>query len=152
MIDAQIARFIEGDVMTIAASRDAAMRAEIARVVGTRHCGAGRWESFVSAAQWPGLVADLGPGAPLALTFVRPADYLAYQIKAETEEVAPAGPDDLACARGYIDRMTNALAALGVGERQIAAWLCGMDVVRIRWRPGAVFLQTPGPAAGSALA
>lgn len=153
MIDDDITGFIEGAVMTILASRDEAMRAEIARAVGTRRVGGtDLFESFVSRAQWPDFAENLAAGAPLALTFVRPADYLAYQIKAQVTGMEPAGDDETAFARGYIRDTGSVLAAFGISARQRAAWLCDRDLLRIRYQALAIFRQTPGPAAGTALA
>lgn len=152
MIDDEIASFIEGEVMTIAAARDSSMRATIARFVGTRrHAGSGLLDGFVSRAQWPGQPASLTAGDPLAVTFCRPRDYLTYQLKGQVAETAPASDEEAAFARGYIARMSAALLRLGVPARQCAAWFCGADLMRIRYEPVAIFLQTPGPAAGTPL-
>lgn len=152
MIEDEIAAFIVGDVMTIAASRDDAMQPSIARLVGTRRlAGTGLLDGFVSSRQWPRFCDNLAISGPLAITFVRPADYLTYQVKARITESGPASAEDVGFARGYIARMSRALQALGVTPHQCAAWFCDGDVVRIRYSPFAVFLQTPGPAAGTAL-
>lgn len=153
MIDDDIAGFIEGSVMTILASRDEAMRAEIARAVGTRRLsGNDLFDSFVSRAQWPDFAQNLAADAPLALTFVRPIDYRAYQIKAQVAGAAPVCEEEATFVRGYIRDMGTDLAALGVSARQRAAWFCDRELLRIRYRPLAIFRQTPGPAAGTALA
>lgn len=152
MIDDELAAFIEGQVMIIASSRNRLMRAAIARLVGTRRlAGSGLLDGFVSRAQWPGLPEDLAAGGPLAVTFCRPQDYLTYQLKGQVKDIAPASDEEAGFARGYIARMSAALQRLGVPARQCAAWFCDADLIRIRYEPVAVFLQTPGPAAGSPL-
>lgn len=152
MIDDELAKFIQSEVMIIAASRDNAMRATIARFVGARCLpGSGLVDSFVSRAQWPGLPQNLTSGGPLAVTFCRPQDYLTYQLKAQARTATPASDEETAFARHYIARMTAYLQRLGVPPRQCAAWFCDQDLLRIRCEPVAVFQQTPGPAAGSPL-
>ncbi|GAB4071400.1 hypothetical protein KHC28_03560 [Ancylobacter sonchi] len=151
MIEAEVATFIEGAVMTILASRDAAMVAAIGRGVGTRRLDAGAFETLVSRAQWPLLLANLETAAPLAITFVRAEDYRCYQIKAEVEALAEAGEEDRARALSYIAAMSARLGALGVPPRPISAWLTERDLVRVAYRPLSLYTQTPGPQAGSRL-
>ncbi|MCB4770825.1 hypothetical protein LGR54_19615 [Ancylobacter sp. Lp-2] len=152
MIEAEVATFIEGAVMTILASRDAAMVAAIGRGVGTRRIDAATFETLVSRAQWPHLLANLQPAAPLAVTFVRAEDYRCYQIKAEVTGLAEAGEEDRARALSYIAAMSARLGALEVPPRPITAWLTDRDLLRIAYRPLALYAQTPGPQAGQRLA
>ncbi|MCS0504117.1 hypothetical protein [Ancylobacter mangrovi] len=151
MIDEQIAGFIEGAVMTILASRDARMRAAIGRAVGTRRAGPSLFETLVSRVQWPELTGNLVPGAPLALTFAGLEDYRCYQVKSVVLEVGAADEDDRRRAASYVAEMTRRLAGVGVAARPAGAWLCEIDLQRVRYRPLAVYDQTPGIHAGRRL-
>lgn len=149
MIGEELLTFLEGPVMTILASRDAAMRPAIGRAVGTRRREGGMLDTMVSRAQWPQLLVNLTEGAPVALTFVRPHDYRSYQLKGFCAGLAPVDEGELAWARAYIAATSKALTALGVTPRQISCWATDIDLMRLRWRPRDLFVQTPGPQAGA---
>lgn len=152
MIDSSIAAFLESAVMTILASRDGDFRPAIGRGVGTR-CPAGGQvlETMVSRAQWPRLVDNLAPGAPIAATFVKVDDYQTYQVKGIVEEIALASEADQALTRVFHRDVRRALSALGVTEGQIAFWLTDIELHRLRYRVSDLFVQTPGPRAGMRL-
>lgn len=152
MIDSAIAEFVEGAVMTILASRDTGCRPAIGRGVGTRRAAGGQLlDTMVSRAQWPELIGNLSPGDPLAVTFVAPDDYRTFQIKGILESVTPASDDELAFTHEYHRDIHRVLTALGVTEGQIGFWLTDADLYRLRYRPTDVFVQTPGPRAGTRL-
>ncbi|MCF4167047.1 hypothetical protein L2U69_15445 [Zavarzinia compransoris] len=152
MVDTAIASFVEGAVMTILASRDGTFQPAIGRGVGTR-CSTDRslFDTMVSRAQWPRLLANLGPGAPLAVTFVKPDDYRTYQVKGIVEALVPADAADRDVTHAYHGRIRPVLAALGVTAGQISFWLTDADLHRLRYRPTDVYVQTPGPRAGTRL-
>ncbi|MFZ2870500.1 hypothetical protein [Zavarzinia sp.] len=152
MIDSAIADFVEGAVMTVLASRNESHHPAIGRGVGTRGAEGGRLlDTMVSRAQWPRLIGNLSPGDPLAATFVAPDDYRTYQVKGVVEMIAPATDDDRAVALAYHRQIHRLLTSLGVTEGQIRFWLTDSDLYRLRYRPTDVFVQTPGPRAGSRL-
>ncbi|PWR24780.1 hypothetical protein [Zavarzinia aquatilis] len=152
MIDNAIAEFVEGAVMTILASRDQGFHPAIGRGVGTRRAADGHLlDTMVSRAQWPDLIANLAPGAPLAVTFVAPDDYRTFQIKGVIEAVTPASDGDRAFTHAYHRDIHRVLTALGVTEGQIGFWLTDADLWCLRYRPTDVFVQTPGPRAGTRL-
>lgn len=145
--------FVQEPVMIILAVKDTAGRPTIARGVGARPSEAGDLvDVFVSRAQWPDLIAGCAAGAPLAVTFCRPANYRTYQIKGPVLETGDIAPDDHALSRRYMEAMRAALIALGVRDRQIDFWITDRDLVRVRFVPSAAFTQTPGPDAGRILA
>ncbi|MCV4593664.1 hypothetical protein OFC51_31950, partial [Escherichia coli] len=84
--------------------------------------------------------------------FVQPDDYLALQIKGTVEDALPAGEDGLVRAGRYVALMTDALSDLGLDPFLIKPWFSDRDLLRLTLRPQAVFVQTPGPQAGRALA
>lgn len=107
---------------------------------------------FVSRAQWPGTLAAMQPNGWMALTLCRPATYETYQLKGRIAEApAPAAEADQAYAEAYIRRTFAHLAELGVGPRQMSAWLSPEGLLRVRFTPEITFAQTPGPGAGRVL-
>lgn len=152
MIDSAIAEFVEGAVMTVLASRDEGHHPAIGRGVGTRRVEGGHLlDTMVSRAQWPRLIGNLSPGDPLAATFVAPDDYRTYQVKGVVETITPATDDDHALALAYHRQIHRLLTSLGVTAGQIGFWLTDRDLYRLRYLPTDVFVQTPGPRAGSRL-
>ncbi|EGF92585.1 hypothetical protein ABI_10220 [Asticcacaulis biprosthecium C19] len=87
----------------------------------------------------------------IAATFTAPADYRSYQIKGQVISVAPAGPDGEARASLYVDAMLKVMTGLGVSREQLSHTFPLAGLVCVRYRPEAVFVQTPGPKAGSAV-
>lgn len=151
MIDAELAAFIEGQVMVVFAAADAAGRPMIGRAAGARCANSGEVDLFVSRARWGEVTDDLRVGSQIAATFSRPANYRTFQIKGVLTVIAPSGPSDLAAAARYIEAMTGSLLALGVLQSQVDQWLACDDMMTLRFRPGAIFAQTPGPGAGARL-
>lgn len=151
MIDDALGAFLEGPVMMVAAARGPDGRAAIARGLGARRNAADGVEMFASRWQWPQALAGLAPGDAVAMTFCRPTDYSAYQVKGELIEVGPAADEDMRVAEAYLREVSAVLVGLGVQPRQIACWLTLKDLVRLAVRPRVAFLQTPGPTAGAAV-
>ncbi len=145
VIDDELADFVASHVMIIVATAGP----QIARAVGARaDHAAGRLDLLVSAWQWPEAVAELGPAGRIAATFARPVDYVSLQVKGIVEDVRPADSDDRARAAGYIAGITGMLVGLGLDPLIIEPWQSDRDLLRLRIRPEAVFVQTPGPQAG----
>ncbi|PKR87328.1 hypothetical protein CXZ10_19965 [Pleomorphomonas diazotrophica] len=152
MLEDDVAAFIAGHVMMIAATRDEAMRAHIGR-----GCGAdfdpdvGDLTLLVSATQWPEFCANARPGAPIAFTVCRPDNYKSLQIKGQIIDVREATADQAERGRRYLEGMLAVMADLGVTRLQLSTVLTNADLVAIRFWPADLFLQTPGPGAGERL-
>lgn len=149
MIEADVASFIEGRVMILIATRNAAHRPMIGRATGARFdAESGRIALLVSASQWPDAVGAARPGLPIAATFVEPATYRAYQIKGPVVDQRPANAVERARGTRYVEDMLRTMGALGVTRLQLSSTLSDRDLVRISFLPRDVFVQTPGPRAG----
>ncbi len=152
-IDAALAEFIDGPVMIVAAVAGPGGMPEIARAAGaTADRAAGRLNLLVSAWAWPEAAAAMVPGARIAVTLARPADYVSLQIKGVVDTTLPATADDAARAGRYVAGMTAALSDLGLDPFLIKPWFSDRDLLHLTLRPQAVFVQTPGPKAGQVLA
>ncbi|WP_445681920.1 hypothetical protein [Radicibacter daui] len=152
LIDAQLADFMEGPVMIVAATRDAALRPTVCRLSGLiATAGEDRFHGLVSASLWPQALANLQPGWPVAVTFANPADYRAFQVKGSVIAVTPATQAEKARAERYVADTYQTLSTLGSSPRQIASWLTIENLHSIAITATAAFRQTPGPGAGLAL-
>jgi hypothetical protein len=150
-IDKELARFISGPVMIIIGTRDSRNRASIAR-------GMGAWavhernfiELNISEWQWPDCAENIRQTGEIAVTFVRPQDYVAYQIKGSAT-VRPAQEEDRQRAKRYMVDVVEMLGSLGVEPDIAAVWTADREVSVINMDVKDIFLQTPGPRAGSAV-
>lgn len=147
-MDAELAAFLCSPVMIIIGTRSEDNQPEIGRAVGAMVEGdAGIVELVVSAWQWPGTIANLREGGPVAVTFARPSDYVSYQVKGRAR-IRPAGARDLECADRYMTAIVEVLSGLGLERRLAAPWVSAADAVVLRLQADAVYVQTPGAKAG----
>lgn len=149
MLEDDVAAFLSGNVMMIAATRDAAMRPHIGR-----GCGAafdpdvGDLTLLASSTQWPEFFANAKSGAPIAMTVCQPDNYKCLQVKGQIIGVSQASEEQKARAQRYLDTMLSIMAGLGVSRLQLSTVFSNADLVAIRFWPADLFIQTPGPEAG----
>ena len=147
-LDEGLIEFLGRPLMCILAGADAAGRPSAGRGVGVAVLEGGeRVEVVFSAWQWPRLEADIRATGRVAATFVRPSDYVSYQVKGEAA-VRAAGAADLARAARFIAAATGELEGLGVPPALIAPWLTTREARVSRIVVREVYVQTPGPQAG----
>ncbi|CAN7211051.1 hypothetical protein [Rhizobium sp. LjRoot258] len=151
VLDAELARFIASPVMIIIGTRDKHNRAAIARGAGaTVLKGSGMVEVIVSEWQWPDCIANIHATGHIAATFVRPSDYVAYQLKGRGT-VRTAAEEDIRLSRRYVVDIVDTLGGLGVEPQLAAPWIVNAEAAVIRLAVEDVYLQTPGPGAGALL-
>lgn len=149
MLAAEVAAFIEGQVMMLVATRDAGHRPMIGRGSGARHDRAtGLVHVLVSQSQWPLAVAEALPGRPIATTFVQPDNYRSFQIKGVITDSGPADGTAAAWGRHYVQAQLSLMHRLGVTRLQLSSTLSDRDLWHIALTPTDIFEQTPGPGAG----
>lgn len=146
MVDERLSAMLGEPIMMVVAVAESGSP-RIARGVGARRLDP-HLDVFVSRTQWASTLDAVHLGGWLALTLCRPATYETYQVKGMVSAVARADSEDQAYAEAYMRRTFAHLAELGVGPRQMSAWLSPADLVRIRFKPEMAFAQTPGPGAG----
>ncbi|MBC7280079.1 hypothetical protein [Hoeflea sp.] len=152
MIETGVAHFIQGRVMILIATRNAAHRPMIGRGTGAHfEACSGEVSVLVSRSQWPEAVAWAQPGLPVSTTYVRPYDYHAYQIKGVISAIRPATATETAQGSRYVEAMLETLGALGVTRLQLSSTLSDRDLMRVSFQPRDLFEQTPGPNAGRRL-
>lgn len=136
--------------MIVVAACSADLRPSVGRAMGGRLGHGDVVELMVSRWQWPALIDDIEQRSDVTVTFVRPSDYVAYQVKGRGRW-RPAEPEDIALADRYIATVSVTLAELGVPATVMAPWLTLRDLVVISVAVDAIYVQTPGAAAGSRL-
>jgi hypothetical protein len=150
ILDDERRAFLVSPVMIVVAGCGADLRPSIARALGARLGAGDEVELVVSRWQWPTLVDDVAERGGVAVTFVRPNDYVTYQVKGRGR-VRAAGPDDFALVERYVATVSATLSALGVPAPVMAPWLVPRDLVVIAVSVEEIYVQTPGAAAGSRL-
>jgi hypothetical protein len=107
--------------------------------------------AFVPAVAMPAVLQDLRGNGQAALSFTRPTDDRAVQVKGEfvaTEEPVAA---DESFVRTQIDAFLKQLTAIGLPAAAATSTWAMWPCVAVRIRVTALFSQTPGPDAGSVL-
>lgn len=141
-------QFIASPVMIIIGTRDSANRPAVGRAVGARVVDAGTVEFLYSAWQWPETHRNLAANGEAALTFARPADYVAYQLKGNAR-LRAATPADQALTSRYQADIHAMFAGLGLPAELVAPWLADRELAAARLRVRELYVQTPGPSAGT---
>lgn len=100
------------------------------------------------------LMNAVAQGRPIAVTFSRPQDHRSIQIKAKAARVAAVRPDDLPEVARQTAGMRDQLIGCAFDPMLAAAYVSYEpgEVVAVELKPERVFVQTPGPGAGSELA
>lgn len=153
VIDAEHARFLEGAVSIIVASRNAANQPELVRAQGCRVArDRRRVRLFLALAQATALVGDVRQNGLVAVVFTEPGTHRSLQLKGEAARIVRLRPDEGARMAAYRDAMVLQLGKGGVSEALTRALLDPMDeTVALEFVPTHAFVQTPGPGAGRPL-
>lgn len=100
------------------------------------------------------LINVVSQGGPIAMTVSRPQDHRSIQIKAPTARIAAVRPDDLPEIARQTAGMRDQLIGGAFDPLLAAAYVSyePSEVVALELKPDRIFVQTPGPGAGSELA
>jgi hypothetical protein len=96
------------------------------------------------------LLPDLAANGRAAVSFGRPVDDRACQVKGDFVSARPAAANVREMVRAQFDAFRANLELIGIPRAGSANWVV-WPAVAIRLRVTAVFEQTPGPAAGTPL-
>jgi hypothetical protein len=94
------------------------------------------------------LLPDLADNGRVAVSFGRPVDDRACQVKGDMVSVRPAELSERELIRAQFDGFLGSLERIGIPRAGAANWAL-WPAVAIRLKATAVFEQTPGPAAGT---
>jgi hypothetical protein len=146
------ARFLQGRVSIIAASRDVRRVPSVARAGACRVAADRRSITLLlPTLQCRQLLADIATTRALAVVFTEPSTHRTQQFKGSDAHETPVLPGDLELVAAHIQAFADAIMPLGysrelalsvhdVPEGRLTAVTFGID---------AIFDQTPGPRAGA---
>jgi len=153
-LDPQDARFVQGGVSVIVASRDAEFLPDVVRGCGCRVSRDRRRVTvLVDRARAECVLADVAANGLIAVVFSRPSTHKTMQLKGSDAERARVSAADRTLAARHREAWIDDLCSVGYA-RAFAAALWGapsQEIAAITFTPTAAFEQTPGPAAGQPL-
>jgi len=97
------------------------------------------------------VLPDLESNGHAAVTFGRPIDERAVQVKGTFTGVRPAEESERALLDAQWNGFSRSLAQIGIPPEGREAWIL-WPAVAVRLKATAIFDQTPGPSAGTPLA
>lgn len=152
MLDKSLTEFLEQGLAIHIGTRNAALRPNGCRVTAVRVEDQGRnLVAYLPAAATAAVLEDLRSNGQAALSFARPTDNRAVQVKGEFISARDAEPSEEAFALGQWQALLRELDMIGLAAlTSTSTWLM-WPCVAVTLRVSAVFSQTPGPEAGSVL-
>jgi hypothetical protein len=152
MLDKSLTEFLEHGLAIHIGTRDAAMRPNGCRVTAVRVEDQGRHlVAYLPKAATPAVLDDLRSNGQAALSFARPTDDRAVQVKGEFISVRDADASDEAFVLDQWRSLVGELDAIGLAPlTSTNTWLM-WPCVAVKIRVTAIFSQTPGPEAGAVL-
>lgn len=151
MIEAELAAFLEEGLGIYVGTRNGRLEPHGAR--GAAVCvepGGTHAVVFVAEVAAARLRADLDANGQIAVSIGRPRDDRACQIKGVVTGIEPAGEPARPLVLSQWERFRDALEYIGISREATSGWVA-WPAVAIRFKVTAVFEQTPGPAAGTAI-
>jgi hypothetical protein len=145
------AEFLESAVSIIVGTRDAALKPRGMRAMGAKVTAGGTSVAIYLPEACAGpTLANLRDNQQIAVTWSRPADNQAIQLKGRSTSIRPATEEERPRVEWYLAAFIDKLAAVGAPAVALG---------RVRFWPSIVveievvgaFAQTPGPGAGAPL-
>jgi hypothetical protein len=152
MLDKSITEFLEQGLAIHLGTRNAALRPNGCRVTAVRVEDRGQnLVAYLPKAATGAVLDDLRDNGQAAVSFARPTDDRAVQVKGEFISEREASPDEEAFVLGQWQSLLKELDVIGLAElTSTSTWLM-WPCVAVKIRVTAVYSQTPGPEAGSVL-
>jgi hypothetical protein len=151
MLDRTLTEFLEQGLAVHIGTRDARMEPNGCRVTAVRVEDQGRQLiAYLPKAATPAVLADLRDNGQAALSFARPSDDRAVQVKGEFIDSRDADESEQAFVLGQLDGLLRQLEMVGIPAKASSTWKLWPCIV-VRIRVTAIFSQTPGPDAGAVL-
>ena len=149
MLDAPLAAFLQEGLGIHIGTRNERLEPNGARAIAVSVDDDGRHlVVYVADVAAERLLPDLASNGQAAVSFGRPIDDRACQVKGELVSVRPAEPPERDMIRAQFDAFLANLELIGIPRAAAANWIT-WPAVAIRLKTTAVFEQTPGPAAGT---
>ena len=152
MLDKTLTEFLEQGLAIHLGTRNAALRPNGCRVTAVRVEDQGRHlVAYIPMAATPAVLEDLRSNGQAAVSFARPTDDRAVQVKGEFISARDAEPSEETFVLGQWQCLLRELDMIGLAAlTSTSTWLM-WPCVAITIRVTAVFSQTPGPEAGAVL-
>jgi len=152
MIQGPLAAFLQEGVGIHLATRSAALEPNGTRALAVKVEDDGRHlVVYVAQAASARIVGDLHDNGQAAVSFGRPVDDKACQVKGVFVSVRDASDEERPFIAAQWDGFLAKLEQIGIPRAATRAWIT-WPVVAIRLRVNALFEQTPGPGAGAPMA
>jgi hypothetical protein len=151
MLDRSLTEFLEQGLAIHIGTRNARMEPNGCRVTAVRVEDQGRHLiAYLPKAATPAVIEDLRDNGQAALSFARPSDDRAVQVKGEFIDSRDADESEQAFVLGQLEGLLRQLEMVGIPAQASSTWkMWPCNVVRVRVT--AIFSQTPGPDAGAVL-
>lgn len=152
MLDKSLTEFLEQGLAIHIGTRNAALRPNGCRVTAVRVEDRGQnLIVYLPKAATSAVLDDLRDNGQAAVSFARPTDDRAVQVKGEFLSQREAEPGEEAFVLGQWQALLKELDMIGLAElTSTSTWLM-WPCVAVKIRVTAVYSQTPGPEAGSVL-
>jgi hypothetical protein len=154
LLDEALAEFIQHHVAINVATRDADNRPTVTRALGCRvSSDRRRITVFVSVPRSGESLRNVHDNGAIAVVFSRPSTHQTFQVKARDASVVVLEAGDRALMANQSTSFVDEIRQIGYRDPFAGAMVSALDeeTVGIVFTPKAVFVQTPGPAAGQPL-
>jgi hypothetical protein len=152
MIDRALAGFLEEGLSIHIGARDVRLQPSGARAAAvTVEPDGSHILVYVPDLGASRILPDLEATGQAAVSFGRPTDDRASQVKGIVTSIRQAAPDERAIIAAQWEGFLERLESIGIPRDITLGWATWPAVV-VRLRVTAVFEQTPGPLAGTPLA
>jgi hypothetical protein len=149
MIHGPLAAFLQEGVGIHIATRNAALEPNGTRALAVKVEDDGRHLAvYVARVASVRILGDLEDNGQAAVSFGRPVDDKACQVKGTFLAARDASDDERPLIAAQWDGFLASLEQIGIPRAATRAWIT-WPAVAIRLRVNAVFDQTPGPGAGA---
>jgi hypothetical protein len=149
MIDSQLAAFLQEGLAIHIGTRNAALEPNGARAVALRVDDDGiHVVVYVAKAAVKRLMSDLESNGQAAVTFVRPVDERATQLKGTFVSVRPAKANERALVMEQWEGFLRSLQAIGIPRTNLTKWTT-WPAVAIRLRTTRGIAESGKPARGA---
>jgi hypothetical protein len=150
MIDAELRTFLEDAVGIHLGTRNHELEPNGVRAVAAVVDGGERLVVYLARVAAQRVLPDLEANGQVAVSFGRPVDERACQVKGVFEDARDAREDEKARVMAQWESFLDNLEQIGVARLTYGAWVT-WPCVAIRLKVIALFNQTPGPGTGGPL-
>lgn len=151
MLDQTLTEFLEQGLAIHIGTRNGRMEPNGCRVTAVMVEDQGRQLlAYLPKAATPAVLEDLHDNGQAALSFARPSDDRAVQVKGLFIDSRDADESEQVFVVGQLEALLRQLEMVGIPATASSSWKMWPCVV-VRIRVTAIFSQTPGPDAGSVL-